>query len=64
MLTKYLAVYPYCVLGHTTQFCQYGVQFDFEVKDLITKTSEISPLGERERELLLQWNTIIEAKSD
>ena len=64
MLTKYSAVYPYCVLGHTIHFCQYGVQSAVEIKDLMTETSEIFPLGEKERELLKQWNTIIEAKSD
>ena len=42
-----------------THFCQYGVQFAVEIEDLSTEISEISPL--EERDLLRDWNTIMEA---
>ena len=49
-------------LGTQNSFCQYGVQSAVEIKDLRTETSEIFPL--RERDLLKQGHTIMEAKSD
>lgn len=47
MLTEYVEVYLSYTLVHTTNFCQYGIPSAIEIKDLRTKTSEISPLGEK-----------------
>lgn len=62
-LTEYVVVYPYYI-PWDTEFIFASIVFDLavEIKDLRTETSEIFPL--RERDLLKQRHTIMEAKSD